>query len=209
MGLNKRTTDLSGHGGAGAGSGFSPRDAVRLLARQPLKRGSKNYFEAPETYLLGKWEDKHPLNVPGPFYGAATDTCCDGPWLAPASLLYDSEGMGFVWRQPRDEAETLALMTGASSDPFSAYACDGDDHWTADQVRTWWREREAHQPAVDMIVSELGSPGYPADEYALISPIVSRYLGYRQSTMERDLRRYVFFLEVGTYPEAADELPQL
>jgi hypothetical protein len=208
MGLNRRIAGRHGHGGAGAADGFSPRAAVRGLARQPLKRGGKNYFEAPETYFLGKWEDKHPLNVPGPFYGAATDTCGDGPPLAPASLLCDTEGMGFVWRQPRDEAETLALMTGASSDPFMGYACDGDEHWTADQVRIWWHQREGHQPAIDKLVSEVARPGFPAaTDYELT--IVRQYLDYRQSTMEGDLRRYIFFLEVGAYLGTEDELPQL
>jgi hypothetical protein len=167
------------------------------------------YFEAPASYFLGRWEDRHPLNVPGPFYGAETDTCADGPWLAPASLLYDTEGMGFVWRQPRDNAETLALMTGASSDPFKGYACDGNDHWTPAQVRAWWHGRKAHKSAIDMIVSEVASPELPAAEYALMQPIVSQYLDYRELGIEGDLRRYVFFLEQGAYPGAADELPEL
>ena len=119
-------------------AGFDPRACVEPLRCRPVIRMGTEYTESPESYFRGTWDGRHSLNVPGPFYGAETDTCCNGPSYAPRSLLYDDGGAGFVWRQPRDEDETYALMSGASSDPFSGYAADGDQHWTPEGVRDWW-----------------------------------------------------------------------
>jgi hypothetical protein len=201
--------------------------SVHELRDQPLWRG-KEYFEPPEQYFCGIWADRHPLNVPGPFYGAMTDTCCDGPPLAPASLLYDADGQGFVWRQPRNADETLALMTGASSDPFLGYACDGDQHWTPETVRGWWQTIHLQQPEVDRLVAvvqgerpELATPfddlvfrclpvgGNDAEERARMRRIVAEYVRYRDTEMPADLRRYIFFLENGRTADDGDELPQL
>lgn len=201
--------------------------SVQELRDQALRRGHE-YFEPPEQYFCGTWADKHPLNVPGPFYGAMTDTCCDGPPLAPASLLYDADGQGFVWRQPRNADETLALMTGASSDPFLGYACDGDLHWTPEAVRTWWHATHLQQPEVDRLIAvvqgarpELATSfddlvfrclpvgGYDAEERARMRRIVGAYVRYRKTEMQADLRRYIFFLEHGRAADDGDELPQL
>lgn len=181
----------------------------------------------PQSYFTGRWDARHPLNTPGPFYGAETDTCCDGPPLAPNTLLYDDTGAGFVWRQPRNEAETLALMTGASSDPFSGYAWDGNEHWTPDLVRAWWNDRREQEPQIDRIVEAVAEPhpalrsdfvdlhlnglpaGYFEEERARMHGFVSNYLEYRLGGMQRDLQRYVFFLERGRYSGADEALPLL
>lgn len=207
---------------------FDPRAAAEELRTRRVARNEHLYAEAPESYFCGLWDDIHPLNVPGPFYGAATDTCCDGPPLAPDSLLYDHTGQGFVWRQPRTADETHALMSGASSDPFSGYAWDGDHHWTPRLVRAWWSRRLDQQPAVDLIVKHVAGPrpelpteyadllfrclpvgGYSVEARAQMSSLVARYVSYRVDEMERDLRRYVFFLEVGVYPLSDAALPHL
>lgn len=182
----------------------------------------------PSKPFLGQWEERHPLNVPGRFYGAATDTCCDGPGLAPASLLYDHQGCGFVWRQPRDETELAALLEGARSDPFSGYADDGDDHWTPSLVRAWWADRDSRQPMVDALVRDLTGPrpelptdyaellfrclpigGYDPDERAEMSRIVAAYIEYVGSGLATDLQRYVAYLETGTTPGPNEPLPPL
>jgi len=131
---------------------------AEALRSRPVFRVTQWYREDPGDDLCGKWEDRHPLNVPGPFYGAETDTCCDGPAYAPKSLLHDESGAGFVWRQPRDEAETIALMAGASSDPFCGYAWDGDAHWTPALVRAWWSDFGRQSPAIDLIVRTMTGP---------------------------------------------------
>ncbi|MGW0899935.1 hypothetical protein ACWD0G_23655, partial [Streptomyces goshikiensis] len=97
----------------------------------------------PREYLLGKWEERNWLNVPGPFYGAVTDNCWTGRLVAPAHILYDDEqhSAEFVYRQPRTEAETYKILNAAANDPYAGYACDGDDHWTPQSVRAWWADR--------------------------------------------------------------------
>src|SRR5258708_4265173 len=95
--------------------GFDPRSSAERQRSTPLTRMGGVWIEHPETYFKGIWGERNPLNTPGPFYGAETDTCLDGPEYAPESLLCDADGHGFVWRQPRTDLETLALMTGASS----------------------------------------------------------------------------------------------
>jgi hypothetical protein len=207
---------------------FDARAAAEAMRTRPLVRVDRQWLEDPLSYLRGRWEDRHPLNAPGPFYGAATDTCCDGPPYAPRSLLYDEDGAGFVWRQPRDEDEVYELLCGASSDPFSGYGWDGDDHWTPELVRAWWRDLDAEPATIERIVSALTGPrreirseyedllfrclpigGYADDERQLIRGIVGDFLEYRRSGLRRDLRRYLFFLDHGAYPRTDETLPEL
>lgn len=209
-------------------TGFNPRAAVEQLRGRVLIRGGRECFEPPESYFLGNWVNRHPLNTPGPFYGAETYTSCEGPHYAPQSLLYDEDGAGFVWRQPSDDTQTHALMTGASSDLLSGYSQDGNDRWTPVLVRNWWAERTSHQPSIDQLVALANSPipqhqtrheslpvhappigGVSASDRAKFENILQAYLTYRESNMAHDLRRYLFFLEEGQYPASDDHLPEL
>ena len=181
--------------------GFDPRDSAERLLGAPLLRMGRVYVEKPETYFKGRWENRHELNTPGPFYGAETDTCCDGPELAPMSLLCDAVGNGFVWRQPTTDEETIALMTGASSDPFAGFGWDGDEHWTPSLVREWWARREARAPLVGALLAVWAEPK--------LSVAAGSYAEYIKSELPQYLRRYVRFLETGRYPSGDDSLPQL
>jgi hypothetical protein len=58
----------------------------------------------------GRWQDKNWLNVPGPFYGAMTDTCGCGPFEAPQNVLMDEDTSEFIYRQPRNERELRAVL---------------------------------------------------------------------------------------------------
>jgi hypothetical protein len=136
---------------------FNPKESAGRQRHRPLLRMDQAFVEEPESYFLGKWDDRHLLNVPGPFYGAETDTCCDGPPLAPLSLLTDELGSGFVWRQPRNDDEAHALMTGASSDPFNGFGWDGDEHWTVALIRSWWADRAALEGIVDHLIGRCRS----------------------------------------------------
>ena len=43
--------------------------------------------------------NRNPLNIPGPIYGAETDTCLTGPLEAPENVLVDKNGQEFVFKQ--------------------------------------------------------------------------------------------------------------
>jgi hypothetical protein len=183
---------------------FNPRTSAEQLAFAPKRLRTLGHVEPPETYFLGRWDQLNPLNVPGPFYGAETDTCCDGPPLAPYSLLTDENASGFVWRQPRNDTETRSLMAGCSSDPFSGFGWDGDQHWTPDLVRRWWSERGNRTQLVTAAVREVSR----YDEYP--ENIATSYLAYLSGDdIVRDLRRYLFFLSEGRYPGEEQDLLEL
>lgn len=168
-------------------------------------------YPVPESHDLfrGNFTERHALNVPGPFYGAETDTCCCGPLEAPASVLFDDQGIEFVWRQPRDDNETFALTQAADSDPFRGYGFDGDQHWTTELVRYWWRDRAERVPAV---AAAAAAPGVMAhDELnARVARVFATWLDYLEGPeIMQDLRRYLYRLEVGRYPTQGQTLPEL
>ena len=92
-------------------------------------------------WLKGKWEERNWLNVPGPFYGADTDSCGAGLPAAPLNVFCDEDGSEFVWRQPRNPDEVRAVLDAAYQEPFDGYNWDGDDHWTPELVMEWWTGR--------------------------------------------------------------------
>ena len=181
--------------------GFNPRSSAELQRYAPLERMGKAWIEQPETYFIGTWDERNPLNTPGPFYGAETDTCLDGPEYAPMSLLCDADGNGFVWRQPQTDEETIALMTGGSSDPFKGFGWDGDEHWTPSLVREWWARQNESAPLVDALVAHWTEPK--------LSVFAAAYVDYINGELPRYLRRYLFFLDIGRYPLSGEVLPAL
>ena len=187
--------------------GFDPRLSAERQRDLPIQRMGKSSVKQPETYFMGTWDQRNVLNMPGPFYGAETDTCMDGPEYAPASLLCDAIGQGFVWRQPRNDVETLALMTGASSDPFGGFGWDGDQHWTPDLVRDWWARRDERAHMVSSLVTELTNPRLAAS--SLWISLVASYGDYIVFGLEEGLGRYLSFLETGRYPREGETLPAL
>jgi hypothetical protein len=112
---------------------------------------------------MGRWEERSWLNVPGPFYGAETDTCATGRLAAaPSNVLYTDDGQEFIWKQPQNPEQVSAVLDAAYQDPFSGYAWDGDDHWTVDLVRQWWAERGRVR---DWIERQLGDDRWLKDPY--------------------------------------------
>jgi hypothetical protein len=188
--------------------GFDPRASAERQRATPLTRMGKSWPDPPERYFCGSWEQRNSLNVPGPFYGADTDTCWDGPIYAPDSLLCDAAGQGFVWRQPRNDTETHALLAGASSDPFRGFAWDGNDFWTPQSVRRWWQERGKRTVAISALTNLLSQMGLtsPEPDWRAIAREYNDYLG---GPIELDLRDYLFFLEEGRYPLPEDVRPDL
>ena len=142
-----------------------------------------------ENFLNGQWKARNGLNVPGPFYGADTDTCLAGFAAAPRHVLFDEHGMEFVWRQPRNLDEVRAVLDAAYQDPFEGYGCDGDDHWTPELVQEWWDGRE-------QIDERLAKGSFPTDECHAEALLEARdeYRRYIAEGLYDDLRRYAEWL---------------
>lgn len=161
------------------------------------------------VYHGDKWQDRHWLNVPGPFYTGQTDTCWTGRIYAPRNVLYGGEHYNeFVYRQPKSPSEVESLLEAADADPFDGYACDGDSRWTAEAVRAWWSGRGEVTEHLAQLLAEYTSEGAPSQS-ADPAEGVRDFLTYLATDLATDLRQYVFRLENGLYPADDDALPHL
>jgi hypothetical protein len=116
---------------------------IAKSADLPLADLDDRVLGPPDAYLRGEWANRDWRNVPGPFYGAQTDSCWTGRLVAPSHVLYEDDfGSEIVFRQPQDPEAVRLVLSAAWSDPFLSYACDGDEHWTLALVREWWGERK-------------------------------------------------------------------
>lgn len=169
-----------------------------LVAEEPrriARWGRRRDGGPPEDYLRGKWEERNWLNVPGPFYGAMTDTCVAGFPQAPGNVLYDESGREFVWRQPQTLTEMRNVLNAASADPFDGYGWDGDDHWTADAVLAWAERRDEVQAWIERAQSAaifIGAADNQAREAGLAS--LRAYSDYLNGPLDRDLELYATWL---------------
>ncbi|MFG2750994.1 ferredoxin [Streptomyces xanthophaeus] len=156
----------------------------------------------------GGWADRKWLNVPGPFYGADTDNCGTGRIHAPQHVLYEADHFTeFVYRQPRTEAELRRLADAAADDPMSGYGCDGDEHWTPEAVREWWRDRGRIR---EYLADRRGV--YEADDarHGQGTAAAARdYADYLDGDLAVHLRAYLFRLAEHRPPTATDLLPRL
>ena len=105
----------------------------------PFVRPQENY----SNYLSSTyWGEKHPFNFPGPFYTGASDTCGTGDREAPENVMYDSYCCEFIFKQPKSFAELLCIVDAAAVEVLDSYACNGNEHWTYQEVKLWWREKD-------------------------------------------------------------------
>ena len=141
------------------------------------------------------FEKRNPLNMPGPFYGAETDTCETGPMEAPSNVLMDRVGQEFVFRQPCSESELRDVISAALCECFCGYGADGDDHWTISRIREWWKTRHD-------LLADAGEVRGSPDSVALWRRLLS-------GEAEQYLRAYAFFVEERRVPEEADVLPDV
>lgn len=177
-----------------------PKLRGQVLDSEPIPRA--------KWLFLGKWEERNPLNVPGPIYGAATDTCQVGRLSAPNHVLYgsiDGYQLEFLYRQPRNLGELLHVLDGVRQDPFAGWACDGDGHWTVDLVRQWWRERGR---VVEWISGEVTEWSTVDDELGVLTALED-YRQYIEGDLAGHLRAYVFWLDNRRCPTPRDTLPSL
>ncbi|NRQ34563.1 ferredoxin [Nonomuraea sp. NN258] len=156
----------------------------------------------------GRWADRQWLNVPGPFYGAATDNCGTGRIHAPALVLYEGEYFTeYVYRQPRTTEELRQLVDAAQAEVFSGYGCDGDVHWTPAAVREWWRDRARIR---EYLVARRSA--WEADDERSgqgTAQAVDDYMAYLDGELAAHLQVYLFWLHERRALSPADRLPQL
>ncbi|MEV7614318.1 ferredoxin [Streptomyces sp. NPDC089799] len=174
--------------------------------------------------FTGVWAERNWRNVPGPFYGADTDSMALGRMDAPRHIAYDDDfgggfGREFVYRQPVDEAETADLVWAARLELYSAYGWDGDDHWTPAAVREWWRDRGRVREWALAIAADWGAEEHPGWGYNADAQYRGHYqdaarghldfVAYLDDGLEEYLRGYVFWLEQRRAPLDGEALPVL
>jgi hypothetical protein len=108
---------------------WDPMPTVAASADLQMNHPDGGRLGSPGAYLRGRWAARDWRNVPGPFYGAETDSYWMGRVVAPGHLVYeDGFGGEIVYRQPRNADEVRFVLSAARNDPFDAYAADGDEH---------------------------------------------------------------------------------
>ncbi|MER5487701.1 ferredoxin [Streptomyces sp. NPDC002812] len=193
---------------------WDPIPAVRAAEAGPLPApDGGTWVPDPEHAVFwnprpDRWSERDWRNVPGPFYGAGTDTCWMGRLIAPDNVLYDDDwGAEFVYRQPRNPEETLAVLGAAAQDPMVGYARDGDGHWTPELVRGWWGDRARVREwaaALDRkwsVSSRSGEREAAGGARAYVAHIDGDLAGY--------LRGYLFWLEEHRPARPGGALPVL
>ncbi|MFD9357219.1 ferredoxin [Streptomyces sp. NPDC060031] len=158
---------------------------------------------------MGRWEERNWRNVPGPFYGAQTDTCWTGRLHAPDLILYDDVyGQEFVYRQPRNPEEVKDLLTAACEETVAGYNHDGDLHWTPDSVRAWWRDRgRVRAWATSLGWSDWVTSEHPEERSAAAA--ARHYAAYVDAGLAEYLRGYLFWLVEGRPAAHGQTLPEL
>ncbi|GAA2826037.1 hypothetical protein [Crossiella cryophila] len=187
---------------------WDPLPTVAASTNQPVAGAEELLLWPPESYLLGKWELRDWRNVPGPFYGAETDSCWAGRLVAPDHVVYEDERFGeVVFRQPRDVQETHRLLSAAWQDPFCGYAADGDQHWTLALIREWWAERARLAAWIEDLQRRWSVEGNEDEQEAATG--LRAYAGYLADGVEGCLREYGFWLEHRRSARPGETLPDL
>jgi hypothetical protein len=161
-----------------------------------------------EYPFLGKWEDKHWMNTPGPIYCGETDNCGTGPDSAPYNVGLDNEAFQAIYRQPTSLGELQQVVDAASFDPFHGYGADGNLHWSYEAIKEWSTgPRQQVEQEVRRLYEARGVLGNNINP---MSPNELKWwLGYLKAGMQQYLQVYAFFLDNGHIPTESDRLPEL
>ncbi len=179
---------------------FPYQDKTRIQVLKATAVASSEPDWLPISALAGQFfqpafAKRNPLNIPGPFYGAETDTCETGTAEAPHNVLLDRSGQEFVFSQPTGEEELRDIISAAICECFVGYGADGDDHWTLALIRQWWRSR------LDLLTRSSQARGLPESK--------RRWEGILSGEGEAYLRSYAFFVENRRLPTETDTLPEI
>lgn len=181
--------------------------------------GPRRSFSVPRGYsnsewFRGEWERKYWMNLPGPFYSTVDNSlvspvASDAPSYVTVGGM-DGEEFQFIWRQPEYEFEMKRCLTAMSNDDTASYQIDGNQRWTPELVREWWRREKERliewaEQELEKVLSERDTKFYSVEREGLLHV----YLRFMQQDAEGYLRKYVYFLESGKAPQAGDTLPEL
>ncbi|GGK34465.1 ferredoxin [Nocardia camponoti] len=177
-------------------------------AGTPLIGSERTVLAEPATYLRGEWANRDWRNVPGPFYGAFTDSCWVGRLVAPDHIVYENDrGSEVVFRQPRNPIETRRVLAAAVNDPYQCYACDGDSHWTVSLIREWWADRSR---VAEWIEEQYAAWSVlPRDQERDAAFGLRAYGGYLSGGLEAALREYAFWVDNGRAADPGELLPTI
>src|ERR1700744_4173118 len=135
------------------------------------------------------WQKRHPFNFPGPFYTGESDTCGTGDVEAPLNVMYDSYCCEYIFKQPKTYAELVCVIDAAAVEVFDSYSCNGNNHWTIDLCKQWWKQK-----------SHLMEQLNHREVMKVNGGRQQLYIDYLNFDAELDLRKYCFFLDKGRYP---------
>lgn len=177
---------------------FRGRDEMQACEESDLQDESAGWLGIDDLteFFRPNFSAKNPLNLPGPFYGAETDTCCTGPQNAPDNVLLDRNGQEFVFKQASTASEFRDIVCAAICECFVGYGADGDAHWRLSTIRDWWRTRD------DMLAQDI-------HEASCRQQSILQWRRALQGEAEGYLRVYAFFVENGRVPHDDDSLPQI
>jgi hypothetical protein len=177
-----------------------------------------------ERLFTGRWEQRNWRNVPGPFYAGETDSLAIGRLAAPGHVCYDDDlgggfGFEFIYRQPVNARETEAVVEACQIELYSGYNWDGDDHWTTEAVREWWRNQGRVREWAVAIAADWGADTHPHWGYNADPKYLGHYhdaaqghrdfIAYLDDGLEAYLRGYLFWLDQRREPRAREPLPDL
>jgi hypothetical protein len=148
-----------------------------------------------DHFFQPAFHKRNPLNMPGPFYGAETDTCETGPMQAPSNVLMDRNGQEFVFKQPSDAVELRDIISAALCECFCGYGADGDEHWTVSLIREWWKSQ-------DDLIAHAGEVRGSPDGILLWRRMLA-------GEGDAYLRAYAFLVEEGRVPRSTEPLPEV
>lgn len=177
---------------------YSGRGSIEACLASDLSKDGSGWMSIADIAQVfpARFSERNPLNVPGPIYGAETDTCCTGPQEAPTNVLLDKNGQEFVFRQASTADEFRELLSAAICECFEGYGADGDSYWRLSTIRDWWQTRE------DMLHEQIGEQWCNRDS-------VLRWRRALEGDLESYLRVYAFFVENGRVPGDKDILPEV
>ncbi|WP_392962925.1 hypothetical protein [Streptomyces sp. LN245] len=116
-------------------------------------------------------------------------------------------GQEFVYRQPKNAVEVDRLLFAAWTDPLSGYGRDGDQHWTAGSVRSWWHERSRlREWATSLDTAWSARSG---ESHREVTAGLNDLLTSLDGELGTDLRVYLYQLQERRSPDPTEALPRL